>query len=139
MNSKILKWAVWAMMIIGVVLTAWVFQADGSDASVNALLYCAYAMLGIAIAAIVYGVVRDGMINPKSFVKVGIVLGGLIVIVGVAYLLAPGSQPIGYVGAQPSKADLMLTDTILNITYFAVAASIAAIVFAAVWDNVKGK
>ena len=135
--NKIFKWITWALMIIGVVLTVYVFVDNGSDTSVNCLLYWAYVMLAFAIASIVYGIVRDSLVNPKNLVKIGIVIAGAVVLVGLCFLLAPGTPAVGYVGTPVSDGALKLTDTILNLTYFSVAAAIIAVIAAAIMDSVK--
>ena len=135
--NKIIKWITWALMIVGVILTILVFAQNGSDLSVNLLLYWAYAMVALAIASIVYGIVRDSIINPKNVKKIGIVLVGAVVLVGLAYVFAPGTPAVGYVGAPVSDGALKLTDTVLNLTYFSVAAAILAVIAAAVMDSVK--
>ncbi|MCQ2155213.1 MAG: hypothetical protein MJY55_05325 [Bacteroidales bacterium] len=135
--NKIIKWITWALMAVGVVLTVLVFTMNGSDLSVNLLLYWTYVMVALAIASIVYGLVRDTLVNPKFLKTLGIVLGGAVVIVGLAVLLAPGTPAVGYVGAPVTDGELKLTDTILNLTYFSVAAAILSVIVAAVMDNVK--
>ena len=135
--NKIIKWITWALMAVGVVLTVLVFTMNGSDLSVNLLLYWTYVMVALAIASIVYGLVRDTLVNPKFLKTLGIVLGGAVVIVGLAVLLAPGTPAVGYVGAPVTDGELKLTDTILNLTYFSVAAAIVSVIVAAVMDNVK--
>lgn len=135
--NKIIKWITWALMAVGVVLTVLVFTMNGSDLSVNLLLYWTYVMVALAIASIVYGLVRDTLVNPKFLKTIGIVLGGAVVIVGLAVLLAPGTPAVGYVGAPVTDGELKLTDTILNLTYFSVAAAIISVIVAAVMDNVK--
>lgn len=135
--NKIIKWITWALMAVGVVFTVLVFAMNGSDLSVNLLLYWTYVMVAIAIASIVYGLVRDTLVNPKFLKTLGIVLGGAVVIVGLAVLLAPGTPAVGYVGAPVTDGELKLTDTILNLTYFSVAAAILSVIVAAVMDNVK--
>lgn len=135
--NKIIKWITWALMIVGVVLTILVFAQSGSDLSVNLLLYWAYAMVALAIASIVYGIVRDSIVNPKNIKKIGIVIVGAVVLVGLAYVFAPGTPAVGYVGAPVSDGALKLTDTVLNLTYFSVAAAILAVIAAAVMDSAK--
>jgi len=127
----------WALMIVGVVLTVLVFSQNGSDSAVNNLLYWTYAMLGIAVVAIIYGIARDSAVAPKNLVKIVVVLVAAVVIVGVAYLLAPGTPAVGYVGEAVSEGTLKLTDTILNLTYFALGVSIVAILASVVVDSIK--
>ena len=124
-------------MVIGVVFTIAVFVSDGSDSSVNLLLCWAYAMLVLGIVAVLFGIGRDASGNPKKLVNIGIVVAAAVVLVGAAYLLAPGTPALGYVGAEISEGTLKLTDTILNLTYFAVVAAIGAIIYGAIVDSAK--
>lgn len=135
--SKIIKYITWALMIVGIILTALVFVQDGSETSVNNLIYWTYAMVVLALVSILYNIVRDSVINPKNIIKIGIVLVGTIVIIGVAYFLAPGTPAVGYVGAPVTDLTLKLTDTVLNLTYFSVAAAVLTVIVGVVLDAVK--
>ena len=135
--NKLIKWITWALMLVGVVFTILVFAQDGSDTSVNLLLYWAYAMLAIAIVAICYGIGRDAAVNPKNLAKIGIVIAGAVVLIGIAYVFAPGTPAIGYIGQPVSDGTLKLTDTVLNLTYIAIAAAIIAIIYGVVVDSIK--
>ena len=80
------------------------------------MLYCAYAFALVTILAVLFGVVVIGGINnPKSLLKLllGLVAGGAIV--AVAYVLAPGTPAIGYLGNPVSDGTLKLVDTVLNL------------------------
>ena len=130
--EKIIKWVLVALFIVGVVFSLYGFLVGfetNGNAPVDMLLYCAYAFAGIAILAVLLGVlVIGGINNPKSLLKI---VGGLVVvaaIAAVAYVLAPGTPAVGYLGEPVSDATLKLTDTILNLTYLTFGASILALV-----------
>ncbi len=130
--EKIVKWILAALFVIGVLVTVYGyavgFESNG-NAPVNVLLYCTYAFAATAILAVVFGVVVIGGINnPKSLLKLGIGLVAIAAIVAVAYVLAPGTPAVGYLGEPVSDGTLKLTDTVLNLTYFAFGASIIALV-----------
>ena len=59
-------------------------------------------------------------------------------IVGVAYVLAPGTPAVGS-SVQTSAGMLKMTDTILNITYFECGAAIVSILVGVVMDAVRNK
>ena len=130
--EKIIKWILVALFIVGIVFSVYGyvvgFETNG-NAPVDNMLYCAYTYAGIAILAVLIGVVVIGGINnPKSLLKM---LLGLVVIGGiaaVAYVLAPGTPAVGYLGEPVSDGTLKLTDTVLNLTYFTFGASILALV-----------
>ena len=130
--EKIIKWVLVALFIVGIVFSVYgfivVFDTNG-NAPVDNILYCTYAFAAIAMLAVVIGVVVIGGINnPKSLLKM---LAGLVVIVAiaaVAYVLAPGTPAVGYLGEPVSDGTLKLTDTVLNLTYFTFGAAILALV-----------
>ena len=130
--EKIIKWILVALFIVGIVFSVYGFIVGfdtNGNAPVDNILYCTYASAGIALLAVVFGVVVIGGINnPKSLIKM---LGGLVVvaaIAAVAYVLAPGTPAVGYLGEPVSDGTLKLTDTVLNLTYFTFGAAILALV-----------
>ena len=130
--DKIIKWVLVALFAVGVVLSflgfAIGFEKAG-NAPVDVMLYCAYAYAMIAILAVVFGVVViGGMNDPKSLIKLGIGIAAIAVIVLLAWLLAPGTPAVGYLGEPVSDGTLKLTDTILNLTYLLFGGSILALI-----------
>ena len=120
--EKIVKWVLAALFAVGVVFSFYGFAVgfeSNGNAPVDNILYCAYAFAIVTILAVLFGVVVVGGINnPKSLLKLllGIVAGGAII--AVAYVLAPGTPAIGYLGEPVSDGTLKLVDTVLNLTYF---------------------
>ncbi len=129
--EKIVKWILAVLFLLGVAVTVYALanskNTDGP--SIDVLLYSTYAFAGIAIAAVAFGVIVIGGINnPKGLLTLGIGLVAIAVIVVVAYVLAPGTPAVGYIGDPVSDGKLKLTDTTLNLTYFAVGASFIALI-----------
>ena len=130
--DKIIKWVMVAFFIVGIVFSVYGFivgfETNG-NAPVDNILYCAYAFAAIALLAVVIGVVVIGGINnPKSLLKLVLGLVAVGAIVAVAYVLAPGTPAVGYLGEPVSDGTLKLTDTVLNLTYFTFGLSILALV-----------
>ena len=130
--EKIIKWVLIALFIVGIVFSVYGFivgfESNG-NAPVDNILYCAYAFAAIALFAVVLGVVVIGGINnPKSLLKLVLGLVAIAAIVAVAYVLAPGTPAVGYLGDPVSDGTLKLTDTVLNLTYFTFGLSILALV-----------
>ena len=130
--AKIIKWILAVLFVVGIVFSFYGFLVgfeSNGNAPVDNMLYCAYAFALITIAAVVFGVVVIGGINnPKSLLKL---LAGLVVIVAVvavAYVLAPGTPAVGYLGEPVSDSTLKLTDTMLNLTYFLFGGALLALV-----------
>jgi len=130
--EKIIKWILVALFIVGIVFSVYGFivgfESNG-NAPVDNILYCAYTFAAIALLAVVLGVVViGGMNNPKTLLKLGLGLVAIAAIVAVAYVLAPGTPAVGYLGEPVSDQTLKLTDTVLNLTYLAFGASIIALI-----------
>ena len=130
--DKIIKWVLVALFIVGIVFSVYGFLVgfeSNGNAPVDNILYCAYAFAAIAVFAVLLGVVVIGGINnPKSLLKLVLGLVAIGAIVAVAYVLAPGTPAVGYIGDPVSDGRLKLTDTVLNLTYFTFGLSILALV-----------
>ena len=108
------------------------------NGTVDPLLYWTYVMIGIAVVcAVLVSVFIMAANNPKSLVKLGIGLVVVAVICGIAYALAPGSQPLAYNGEPVTNGTLKLTDTVLNLTWFAGAAAILSIIVGEIASKVR--
>ena len=130
--EKITKWLLVALFIVGIVFSVYGFivgfESNG-NAPVDNILYCTYAFAGLALLAVVFGVlVIGGINNPKSLLKILLGLVAIAAIVAVAYVLAPGTPAVGYLGDPVTDGTLKLTDTVLNLTYIVFGASILALV-----------
>ena len=130
--DKIIKWVLVALFVVGVVLSFLGFAVGfekAGNAPVDVMLYCAYAYALVAVIAVVFGVVVIGGRNdPKSLIKLGIGIVAIAAIVLCAWLLAPGTPAVGYLGEPVSDGTLKLTDTILNLTYLLFGGSIVALI-----------
>ena len=130
--DKIIKWVLVALFIVGIVFSVYGFLVgfeSNGNAPVDNILYWAYAFAAIAMLAVVIGVVVIGGINnPKSLLKLVLGLVAVGAIVAVAYVLAPGTPAVGYLGDPVSDGTLKLTDTVLNLTYFTFGLSILALI-----------
>ena len=130
--DKIIKWVLVALFIVGIVFSVYGFLVGfetNGNAPVDNILYCAYAFAAIAMLAVVLGVVVIGGINnPKSLLKLVLGLVAIGAIVAVAYVLAPGTPAVGYLGDPVSDGTLKLTDTILNLTYLLFGAAILSLI-----------
>ena len=136
--NKIIKWVLAILFVVGVVFSVYGFivgwPATVNDATlpVELALGCAYAFLAIAVLAVVLGVVVIGGINnPKSLLKLVVGLVVVAAVIGVAYVLAPGTPAVGYLGEPVSDMTLKLTDTMLNLTYLLCGGAILSLIVGA--------
>ena len=130
--EKIIKWVLAALFVLGVVFSFYGFAVgfeSNGNAPVDNMLYCAYGYAAVAILAVVFGVVVIGGINnPKSLLWLFVGLVVVAAVIAGAYMLAPGTPAVGYLGEPVSDATLKLTDTMLNLTYLLFGGSILALV-----------
>ena len=107
----------------------------GSDAVVQK-----YDRAGIAVAAIVcLGIYASAIVDPKKLMKSAAILIAAIAVIVVAYLVAPGADPVGYNGLPQSKSVLKLTDTILILTYVFCGATILSVIVGAIVSGARNK
>ena len=142
--AKIFKWISWALLLISVGLAVWAFtqfNGSGEGAAVETMLYWAYAMLIIALVAVLcIGLYITATTNPKSLVRIGIAIAAAACLCLVAYLLASGKPALGFTGATPPTAgELNLTDTVLNLTYILGAGAIVAIIAGEIISGILNK
>ena len=130
--AKIIKWILAVLFVVGIVFSFYGFLVgfeSNGNAPVDNMLYCAYAFALVTVAAVVFGVVVIGGINnPKTLLKLFAGLIAIVAVVAVAYVLAPGTPAIGYLGEPVSDGTLKLTDTMLNLTYFLFGGALVALV-----------
>ena len=130
--EKIIKWVLAVLFVVGIVFSFYGFAVgfeSNANAPVDNILYCAYAFAAITVLAVVFGVVVIGGINnPKSLLKILLGLVAIAAIVAGAYMLAPGTPAVGYLGDPVSDGTLKLTDTVLNLTYLLFGAAILSLV-----------
>ena len=131
--NKIFKWGMVVLILISVAILVWGFSAgfaNGDEAlpATNVLLTWAAIMIGIALFCwIVIGLIISVKNDPKSIVKMGIVLVGIAAVCLVAYLLAKG-DPVPGAAVTATDGELKLTDTILNLTLIAGVGAVVAII-----------
>lgn len=132
--NKFFKILMLVLILVSVGLLVWgsvVGFTTNDGQAVDVLFYWAYVMVGLAVASwVLVGLILMAKNNPKSLIKVGIVLVVAAALAFVAYLLAPGNPAVGRENISPADtlATLKLTDTVLNLTYFAGAAAVVAII-----------
>lgn len=143
MYVKIVKYISWALLIIGAVIgvIGFIIGFGTNDAvAVDMLLYCGYAMAAVAVAAIVVlGIYASAIVDPKKLLKSAGILVAALAIIVVAYLVAPGADPVGYNGLPQSKTVLKLTDTILILTYVFCGATILSVIVGAIISGARNK
>ena len=140
--AKIVKILLVALIAISVAVLIWGsltgFEANDAVAT-DVLFYWAYIVLGIALASVIcVGLYIKATTDPKSLVKIGIIVLGAAVLFGIAYLLASGAPAINC-SKVPTDSELKMTDTILNLAYIVGASAILSIVAGEVLMGIRNK
>ncbi|PKO98585.1 MAG: hypothetical protein CVU13_09120 [Bacteroidetes bacterium HGW-Bacteroidetes-8] len=109
------------------------------EGMIDTFLGYAYLLFGVAIV-LALGLPLLQMIgNPKSIKKVIYSLILVVVVVGLAYMLASGDPLTTTLDKEPTASTLKITDTGLIITYLLFFVSITAIVAGGVINMVKNR
>ena len=138
--NKIFKWGMVALILVSVILLIWGFSRNFGGNAVDVLLYWTYAMLGIALVSwVIIGLIVGAKNDPKSLVKIGIVILGVAALCLIAWLLAKGDPAVGYTGVPVSAGTLKLTDSILNLIYIVGGAAIVSIIVGEIRMSIASK
>ena len=138
--ETIVKVVLWVLMVVRAGITAWGYATGFNDISVDTLLYWAYVLVIVGVAAaILFGITVSAINNPKNLIKMGIELVAVVVVVGVVYFLSSGAPAVGYVGKEVSPMTLKLTDTVLNLTYILCALTVLAIILGGIRNAIRNK
>ena len=138
--NKIFKWGMVALILVSVALLIWGFTQGFGGSAVDVLLYWTYAMVGLALFSwVVIGLIVGAKNDPKSLVKIGIVILGVAALCLIAFVLAKGDPAVGYTGPAVSAGTLKLTDSILNLIYIVGGAAILSIIVGEVRMTIASK
>jgi len=133
--SKFVKYLSYILFGIAAILTV-LFFVD-QEGVLDTFLGYSYVLFGIAILTAVGMPLLQMLKNPKAMKKMIKNFVIVVVIVGLAYMLASGDPLKANLEFEPTASSLKLTDTGLIITYFLFAASIVAIVGGGLFNLLK--
>lgn len=135
-----------AMFVISAILTI-LFLVGGeipnqsylTPTYTDQLLYWAYTLLAVGIlSAIIFPAVRL-FTRPKDAIKALAALGGLVILVLIAYAMADGT-PLnlpGYSGTDNIPSRLILTDVLIYTMYFLGIIAVGAIIVTEIIRRVR--
>lgn len=134
--TKIANYVLYVLLIV-CVLVAVLFGAG--KVTEDALLYLAYALLGIAAAAVAILMIAGMFKSKQSIIRSGILILIVGAILGIAYSLSSGAMPNFY-GAENyelTASSLKFIDTMLYTLYIAFVGAVLSIVFIEVKSSVE--
>ena len=126
------------LFVVSLVLFAIVFAAKPAttDApSLNPFLYWIYCLLVLALCVTLLFPLFGAFKSKKKLLRLVILILGVVVIVGGAWLLAPGNAIDVNTPTKPS--DFKFADMVLYVTYVAVIGAICALIWSTIRNAVK--
>ncbi|MDP3398346.1 MAG: hypothetical protein Q8S23_04295 [Bacteroidales bacterium] len=136
--SKFVKYITYLLIGLAVIITIAFFS--NKEAMLDTFLFYGYILFGIAAVAAIGMPLFNMIDNPKSFKKILINLLIVVVVVGVAYLLASG-DPLSNVNItpEPTANTLKITDTGLILVYILFGLSVISIIAGSVVNMVRNR
>lgn len=141
--KKISKIVLWVLAIISVVMTVLYLYFKGEDGGpsidkwTTIYLGWAYIMLAISILAVVLLPLLTFKERKFSFKSILVILVGGVILIGGAYLLAPGGSLTLANGTVFEGNVTKWTDTGIIVTYFLLILSVLAILGGSVFNAIK--
>ena len=126
------------LFVVSLVLFAIVFTAKPTttdSASLDAFLYWIYALVCLALCVTLLFPLFGAFKSKKKLLRLVILILGVVVIVGGAWLLAPGT-PIE-TKATVADGDFKFADTVLYVTYFVVCVAILSLIWSGLRKVIK--
>ncbi|MCF0164412.1 MAG: hypothetical protein HUJ92_03945 [Bacteroidales bacterium] len=136
--AKFLKYILLGLSAILLVLFFVMPHSNTSDQIVNVYLYWTYVLVALAIVALVGFLLAKTFSSKQGIVKFVILLVGVVVLVGGAYVLAPGT-PVATNAKDITDMTFKLTDTALILTYILFGGSIVALLGTTVFNAIKNR
>ena len=121
------------LFLVSLVLFAIVFTAKPTttdNVALDTFLYWIYALVFLALCVTLLFPLFGAFKSKQKLLRLIVLILGVVVIVGGAWLLAPGT-PIE-TKATVAEGDFKFADTVLYVTYFVVCAAIVALVWSAI-------
>ena len=126
------------LFVVSLVLFAVVFAQSPKTvdaASLNPFLFWIYALVALAICVTLLFPLFAAFKDKKKFLRLVLLIVAVVVIVGGAWLLAPGSAI--ETKAAVKAGDFKFADAVLYVTYLAVVGAVCALIWSAIRNAVK--
>jgi len=134
MKDKISSGAMFVLIAISVVL----FVMSMMD-NVDPILYGSYIFFGIGLVVALVGAVTGLMADPTSIKGIAIGLISMVVVFGIAYGLADGSDFVNYEQTSIDLSEGMsrFSGMLLYAIYILMGASIVTLVFSRIYSLMR--
>lgn len=133
---KIFKILAYVLAVVGIVFTA--MLASGNESQIGSVLYVAYAVLGIVLAAVVLFTIYNTLSNPKNLKGTLMGVGAFILLAAICYFVfANGVETPLKEGGVLSASGSQLVGAALYLFYFLAAIAIGSMVMGSVKKMIK--
>ena len=126
------------LFLVSLVLFVVVFTAKPTttdNAALDTFLYWIYALVVLALCVTLLFPLFGAFKSKQKLLRLIILILGVVVIVGGAWLLAPGT-PIE-TKATVADGDFKFADTVLYVTYFVVCVAILSLIWSGLRKVIK--
>lgn len=132
---KYLSYLKYAFLVISALVVILYFVGVASD--VDGMLYWAYILLGLTIAAAIILPAVNLAKNPKGALRSLIGLAVIVIVAGVAYALSDSAPIITAANTYDNPTELKLSDMGLYVTYTALGVAVLSIVVSEIYNVFK--
>ena len=126
------------LFLVSLVLFVVVFTAKPTtteNAALDTFMYWIYVLVVLALCVTLLFPLFGAFKSKKKLLRLIILILGVVVVVGGAWLLAPGS-PIE-TKAAVADGDFKFADMVLYVTYFVVCVAIVSLIWSALRKAIK--
>lgn len=132
---KIFKILAYVLAVAGIIFTG--MLASGNESQIGNVLYVAYAVLGIVLAAVVLFTIYNTLSNPKNLKGTLAGVGAFALLALVSYLIANGVETPLKEGDVLSAGGSKLVGAALYLFYFLAAIAIVTMLVGSVKKMIK--
>ena len=132
---KIFKILAYVLAVVGVVFTA--MLASGNESQIGSVLYVAYAVLGIVLAAVLIFTIVNTFSNPANLKRTLIGVGAFALLAVICYFIADGVETPLKEGGVLSASGSQLVGASLYLFYFLAAIAIGSMLMGSVKKMMK--
>jgi len=139
---KIIKIALIVVGLIGAILWFMLPEKEmpapeaAESGAINGMFVITYILLGIAVIASLLFTLKNLFANPKSLKKTLMVIGGFLLVVAIAYVLASGTDvsidDMAASGIETSESTIRRIGTGLNVFLILTVVAVALMVIPSV-------
>ncbi|MBC3758321.1 MULTISPECIES: hypothetical protein [Hyunsoonleella] len=132
---KIFKILAYVLAVIAIILTAMI--ASGNEGQVGSILFVAYIVLAIVLAAVVIFTLVNTFANPANLKRTLINLGAFLLLAVICYAMATGTETDLKDGGTLSAGASKMVGAGLYLFYFLIIIAAGTMLFSGIKKMIK--